>query len=90
VFVSAELRARAALAGGDPAAAEAALAPLRGSAPTLAGAVAAENRLRDALGLPLLPDRSAAALLAPGAARGPAGDARSRRPASVDPLGPAG
>jgi spermidine synthase len=86
----AELRARAALARGDRAGAEAALASLRGRDPTLAGAVAAENRLRDALGLPLLPDLGAAALVAPGAARGPAGDAREHGRGSVDPPGPAG
>jgi hypothetical protein len=65
----AELRARTAAAGGDRAGAEAALAELRGAAPTLARAVAAENRLRAELGLPLLPDRAAAALLAPEATR---------------------
>ncbi len=61
----AELRARAALARGDRAGTEAALAALRASAPTLAEAVAAENRFRAEHGLPLLPDRPAALLVGP-------------------------
>jgi predicted membrane-bound spermidine synthase len=53
------LKARLALARGDDAGLREALAELRTWAPTLAGAVTAENRFRTASGLPLLPERPA-------------------------------
>jgi hypothetical protein len=58
-----ELRARLALARNDAAGLAAALRELRHSAPTLAAAVAAENRFRAAHDLPLLPERTAAELI---------------------------
>jgi spermidine synthase len=51
------LKARLALAREDDEGLHATLAELRSWAPTLAGAVAAENRFRMASGLPLLPER---------------------------------
>ncbi len=51
------LKARLALARQDAEGLHAALAKLRGWAPTLADAVAAENRFRLESGLPLLPER---------------------------------
>jgi hypothetical protein len=53
------LKARLALAREDDEGLNAALAELRSWAPTLAGAVAAENRFRIESGLPLLPERPA-------------------------------
>ncbi|MEN8181807.1 MAG: hypothetical protein ABFS46_04655, partial [Myxococcota bacterium] len=60
------LRLRVELAGrsGNGARFEQALLALRGVAPTLDQAIATENRLRGAQGLPLLPDLSAETLLA--------------------------
>jgi spermidine synthase len=53
------LKARLALVREDGAGLEATLAQLRAWAPTLAGAVTAENRFRMESGLPLLPERPA-------------------------------
>lgn len=59
-----ELRARLARAQGDAEALDRALAALRDLAPSLEMAVAAENRFRTQLGLPLLPPRAPADLFA--------------------------
>ena len=59
-----------ALAREDDAGLAAALAQLRSWAPTLAGAVMAENRFRMASGLPLLPERPAEELGAVGFSSG--------------------
>ena len=59
-----QLRARVAQARGDAAAVEAALVAMRQLAPSLDAAVAAENRFRSELGLPLLPQRSASDVFA--------------------------
>jgi spermidine synthase len=60
-----QMRARVAAARGDPLAARRALVSLRGSARSAREAIAAENRLRLELGLPLLPLRSERDLLHP-------------------------
>jgi spermidine synthase len=62
------LRAEIALRGREPAAVAEALRRLRRAAPSLAEGVGAENRLRAAHGLPLLPDLPAEALAAQDAA----------------------
>ena len=74
---AAELRARIAAAVGDRDELLTALRTLRSLIPDLRDAVAAENRLRAELGLPLLPPRSAEALVGdppplPTGASGPA------------------
>ncbi len=59
-----ELRARLARAQDDGPGLERALAGLRTLAPSLEAAIAAENRFRSRLGVPLLPPRAAADLFA--------------------------
>jgi spermidine synthase len=59
-----KLRARLARAHGDGPGLEMALAAMRTLAPSLESAVAAENRFRAQLGLPLLPQRAATDLFA--------------------------
>jgi hypothetical protein len=63
-----ELRVRLALTRRDRRALEAAFAALRRAAPSLSEGVAAENRLRLALGLPLLPEEAPEVLAAAPAA----------------------
>lgn len=59
-----QLRARLARARGDGDGIEAALAALRTLAPSLETAIAAENRFRAELGMPMLPPRTVAELFA--------------------------